>query len=131
MTWNICLSGEIHTDWRDEIEAGAKAAGLPVSFSGPVTNHPASDDWGIAILGPEPDKFWHDNKGANINAIRTRTLIEKPDIVVVILRYVIGGELGAYRSGQWSAVVQADLNGASQMGPVHEYGGAGVVGLAA
>lgn len=83
MTWNIYLSGEIHTDWRDEIQAGAKASDLPVSFSGPVTNHSASDDCGVAILGSEQNKFWHDNKGANINAIRTRTLIEKSDIVVV------------------------------------------------
>ncbi|NNJ74123.1 MAG: YtoQ family protein [Anderseniella sp.] len=83
MTWNVYLSGEIHTNWREELESGAKAAGLPVSFSAPVTNHPASDDCGVAILGEEPNKFWHDNKGANINAIRTRTLIEKADVVVV------------------------------------------------
>ncbi len=83
MTWNVYLSGEIHTNWREELESGAKAAGLPVSFSAPVTNHPASDDCGIAILGEEPNKFWHDNKGANINAIRTRTLIDKADVVVV------------------------------------------------
>ena len=83
MTWNVYLSGEIHTNWREELEQGAKAASLPVSFSAPVTNHPASDDCGVAILGEEPNKFWHDNKGANINAIRTRTLIERADIVVV------------------------------------------------
>ncbi|MBC7282238.1 YtoQ family protein [Hoeflea sp.] len=83
MTWTIYLSGEIHTDWRDRIEAGAKAAGLPVAFSAPVTHHEASDDAGVAILGSEPDKFWHDHKGAQINAIRTRTLIGKADIVVV------------------------------------------------
>ncbi|MGB5213723.1 MAG: YtoQ family protein [Anderseniella sp.] len=83
MTWNVYLSGEIHTNWREELEQGAKAAGLPVSFSAPVTNHPASDDCGVAILGEESNKFWHDNKGANINAIRTRTLIEKADVVVV------------------------------------------------
>ena len=83
MTWDIYLSGEIHTDWRDEIEAGAKAANLPVEFSGPVTNHAASDDCGVAILGPEQNKFWHDNKGAGVNAIRTRTLIERADVVVV------------------------------------------------
>ena len=83
MTWDIYLSGEIHTDWRDEIEAGAKAADLPVEFSGPVTNHAASDDCGVAILGPEQNKFWHDNKGAGVNAIRTRTLIERADVVVV------------------------------------------------
>ena len=83
MTWTIYLSGEIHTDWREQIEAGAKAAGLPVSFSAPVTHHEASDDVGVAILGKEPDKFWHDHKGAQINAIRTRTLIGKEDVVVV------------------------------------------------
>ncbi len=81
--WNIYLSGEIHSDWRDEIETGASAADLPVSFSAPVTNHGASDDCGVAILGAEQNKFWHDNKGANMNAIRTRTLIEKADVVVV------------------------------------------------
>ncbi|MBU4530398.1 MAG: YtoQ family protein [Hoeflea sp.] len=83
MTWTIYLSGEIHTDWRDQIEAGARAAGLPVAFSAPVTHHEASDDVGVAILGSEPDKFWHDRKGAQINAIRTRTLLDKADIVVV------------------------------------------------
>ena len=83
MTWNVYLSGEIHTNWRGEIEDGVKKAGLPVSFSAPVTNHEASDDCGVAIMGAEQNKFWHDNKGANLNAIRTRTLIEKADVVVV------------------------------------------------
>ena len=83
MTWNIYLSGEIHTDWREVIEAGAKAHGLPVSFSAPVTDHGASDDCGVTILGGEEKKFWHDRKGAGVNALRTRTLIEKADIVVV------------------------------------------------
>ena len=83
MSMQVYLSGEIHTDWREEIAAGAKAAGLDVAFSAPVTDHGASDDCGVAILGAEPDKFWHDRKGAGVNAIRTRTLIEKADIVVV------------------------------------------------
>ena len=82
-TWNLYLSGEIHTDWRDQIEAGCKAAGLPVSFSAPVTHHEASDDCGVAILGEEPTKYWHDRKGAQINAIRTRSLIQEADIVIV------------------------------------------------
>lgn len=81
MTLNIYLSGEIHTDWRDQITEGAK--GLDVSFSSPVTDHAASDDCGVAIMGAEPDKFWHDNKGANLNAIRTRHGIQNADIVVV------------------------------------------------
>ena len=81
MTLNVYLSGEIHTDWRDQITKAA--AGLGVSFSGPVTDHAASDDCGVRILGAEPDKFWHDNKGANLNAIRTRNAIAAADIVVV------------------------------------------------
>ncbi|MCB1494873.1 MAG: YtoQ family protein [Bauldia sp.] len=83
MTWTVYLSGEIHTDWRETIAAGAEAAGLDVRFAAPVTSHEASDDCGVAILGAEPDKFWHDNKGAKLNAIRTRTMIEGADIVVV------------------------------------------------
>lgn len=81
--WRVYLSGEIHTDWRERIVAGVKALDLPVSFSAPVTDHAASDDCGAVILGEEDKKFWYDHKGAKVNAIRTRTLIEKADIVVV------------------------------------------------
>ena len=34
-------------------------------------------------MGAELDKFWHDNKGAKLNAIRTRKGIEEADIVIV------------------------------------------------
>ncbi len=81
MTLSIYLSGEIHTDWRDQITAGAQ--GMDVKFTGPVTDHTASDDCGVAIMGAESEKFWHDNKGAKLNAIRTRHGIELADIVVV------------------------------------------------
>ena len=77
----IYLSGEIHTDWRDEIIAAC--GDLNLSFDGPVTDHAASDDCGVEILGAEPNKFWHDRKGAQLNAIRTRTGIEQADVVVV------------------------------------------------
>jgi YtoQ family protein len=77
----VYLSGEIHTDWRAEVEAAC--AGLNVVFDAPVTDHAASDDCGVAILGAEADKFWHDHKGAKINAIRTRNAIEAADVVVV------------------------------------------------
>jgi len=83
MHWTIYLSGEIHTDWREVIQAGTSARSLPVSFAAPVTDHTASDDCGVAILGPEDNRFWHDRKGAGVNALRTRTLIERADIVVV------------------------------------------------
>ncbi|MEL6119335.1 MAG: YtoQ family protein [Pseudomonadota bacterium] len=81
MTLNVYLSGEIHTDWREQIVEGA--GGLDVSFSAPVTDHAASDDCGVAILGAEDNKFWHDRKGAMVNAIRTRKGIEEADVVVV------------------------------------------------
>jgi YtoQ family protein len=77
----VYLSGEIHTDWRDQIVEGAK--GLDVEFLAPVTDHAASDDCGVAIMGAEADKFWHDHKGAKLNAIRTRNAIEAADVVVV------------------------------------------------
>ena len=83
MPWQVYLSGEIHTDWRERIEQGAAAAGLDVAFSAPVTDHAASDDCGVAILGAEEQPFWKDHVGAGVNAIRTRTLIERADVVVV------------------------------------------------
>ncbi len=81
MTLNVYLSGEIHTDWREQIITGAN--GLDVAFSNPVTDHDASDDCGVAILGEESDKYWHDHKGAMVNAIRTRKGITDADVVVV------------------------------------------------
>ena len=77
----VYLSGEIHTAWREEIIAASE--GLNVEFSGPVTDHATSDDAGVLILGPEDKKFWHDHKGAKLNAIRTRNAIEAADVVVV------------------------------------------------
>jgi YtoQ family protein len=82
-TWNVYLSGEIHSDWRERIEAGTREAGLPVFFSAPVTDHAASDDAGTGTLGEERGSFWRDHKGAGINAIRTQTLIRAADLVVV------------------------------------------------
>ena len=81
MSLKVYLSGEIHTDWREQIIEGAE--GLDVTFSSPVTDHAASDDCGVAILGAETDKYWHDHKGAMVNAIRTRKGIQDADIVVV------------------------------------------------
>ena len=80
---NIYLSGEIHTDWREEIINLCKKENLDVSFSSPITNHDASDNCGVAILGDEESKFWKDHKGANINSIRTRKSIKDCDVVVV------------------------------------------------
>ena len=82
-TWRVYLSGEIHSDWREQIKDGCTAKNLPVDLVAPVTNHEASDDCGVEILGQENNKFWKDHKGAQVNAIRTRTLISNSDVVVV------------------------------------------------
>ena len=81
--WNVYLAGEIHSDWRQRIRRGVDELDLPVIFHQPVTDHPASDRCGVAILGAEEEDFWRDHKGAKVNAIRTRTLIAEADIVVV------------------------------------------------
>ncbi len=83
MTWNIYLSGEIHTAWREKIEAGLKAVDLPVNLSTSITDNASSDDYGDRLLGAEDHSFWKDHKASKINSIRIRNLIEKSDVVIV------------------------------------------------
>ncbi|MEM8834321.1 MAG: YtoQ family protein [Planctomycetota bacterium] len=97
-TWSVYLGGEVHSDWRAQIAQGVEAKQLPVALCAPVTDHPASDACGVRILGEEPDPFWHDHKGAKVNAIRTRTLIDSCDIAVI--RFA-----GEYR--EWNAAFDA------------------------
>jgi YtoQ family protein len=82
MEWLVYLSGEIHTDWREKIQAGAKTNNLPVHFTSAVTDHQASDAAGD-MLGEESKPFWRDHKSSKVNSIRTKTLIEHCDIAVV------------------------------------------------
>lgn len=82
MNWTVYLSGEIHTDWRDQIEQRSEKFGLPINFTSAVTDHAASDAAGD-VLGKESDNFWRDHKSSKVNGIRTKTLIEKCDIAVV------------------------------------------------
>lgn len=96
--WSVYLAGEIHTDWRGRIAAGVREAGLPVALSAPVTDHEASDSCGVSLLGDAGAPFWNDRLGAGLNAIRTRTLIGRADLIVV--RF---GE--KYR--QWNAAYDA------------------------
>jgi len=99
MAWNIYLSGEIHTDWREQVKTGCAQRGLPVSFSSAVTAHAASDAAGD-VLGGESQNFWRDHKSGKVNAIRTRSMIEHCDMAVV--RF--GGQ---YK--QWDAAFDAGL----------------------
>ena len=100
MNYSVYLAGEIHTTWRTELAQQVSTAQLPVSFFGPVTDHEASDNTGAEILGAEPDSFWHDRKGAGLNALRSRTMLAQADLVIV--RF---GE--QYR--QWNAAFDAGM----------------------
>lgn len=82
MSLAVYLSGEIHTDWRKEIINGARESGLDIGFSSAVSDHEASDAAGDC-LGAEANQYWRDHKSAKVNAIRTKTLIEKSDIVII------------------------------------------------
>lgn len=82
MDWTVYLSGEIHTDWRDQIMQGAAALELPITFTSAVTDHEASDAAGD-MLGAEDKPFWRDHKSAKVNAIRTKNMIEQCDIAVI------------------------------------------------
>lgn len=98
MEYTIYLSGEIHSDWRENILKAAEEKALPIDFIKPVTDHDASDNIGIKALGDEAKDFWKDHKAAKINAIRIKTGIEAADIVIVKF-----GE--KYR--QWNAAFDA------------------------
>lgn len=98
MHLTLYLSGEIHSDWREEIATGIHDAGLPIDILSPVTTHYASDNVGVEILGEEDHAFWKDHKAAKINSVRVKTAIEKADVVVVKF-----GE--KYR--QWNAAFEA------------------------
>jgi len=80
---NVYLSGEIHSDWREEIIKLCNKEDLSIKFSSPNTNHESSDNCGVEILGAEEKNFWKDNKGASINSIKTKKSIKDSDVVVV------------------------------------------------
>lgn len=96
MNLNVYLSGEIHTDWRDEIKRNLRSE--DINFLEPNTDHASSDDCGVILLGGEESKFWHDHKSAKINAMRIRKAISESDVVVVCF-----GE----KYKQWNAAFDA------------------------
>jgi YtoQ family protein len=82
MSLTVYLSGEIHTNWRQEIKTGAENLGLDIAFTSAVTDHEASDAAGDH-LGVEEKQVWRDHKSAKVNAIRTKNLIELSDLVII------------------------------------------------
>ncbi len=83
MQLTVFLSGEIHSDWRKEIEDGITARNLPIDVLSPITDHNASDNVGVEVLGAEDKSFWKDHKAAKINSMRIHLGIDRADIVVV------------------------------------------------
>ncbi|MGI9340893.1 MAG: YtoQ family protein [Psychrobacter sp.] len=82
MNWTVYLSGEIHTDWREQIMQGAKNHGLNIKFTSAVTDHDASDAAGD-LLGENDKPFWRDHQSSKVNSIRTKTLIQNCDIAII------------------------------------------------
>ena len=97
MKLSVYLSGEIHSEWRENIVAAAEKEELPIEFLTPVVTHSASDDAGD-VLGSEEKSFWKDHKSAKVNSIRIKTGLERSDLVIVKF-----GE--KYR--QWNAAFDA------------------------
>ena len=79
----VYLAGEIHSNWREEIINFCKVEKLEIKFPLPVTSHENSDNVGVEILGGEEKNFWKDQKGANINSIRTKKSIQDCELVIV------------------------------------------------
>ena len=67
----VYLAGEIHTNWREEIIDLCLKEKLDIKFTSPVTDHEASDNCGVEILGEEEKNIWKDRKGANICLLYT------------------------------------------------------------
>ena len=92
----VYLAGEIHTNWREDLIKLCNSANLKTQFFSPVTNHENSDNCGVEILGPEDKNFWKDNKGANINSIRTKKAIKDSDVVVVKFELAIVAQINLF-----------------------------------
>lgn len=82
MNWTVYLSGEIHTDWREQIQAQSAVLNLPLAFTSPVTDHQASDAAGDHQMAND-NPFWRDNQSSKVNAIRTKNMIRSCDIAIV------------------------------------------------
>ena len=54
---NVYLAGEIHSNWREEIIQLCEKEKLDVKFTSPITDHEASDNCGVEILGAEEKIF--------------------------------------------------------------------------
>ncbi|UJL45104.1 YtoQ family protein [Virgibacillus sp. NKC19-16] len=84
MELKVYLAGQIHDDWRGQLQQKAKEKNLPLSFVAPQTNHDRSDDVGDAILGKQPGNVYRDDAASSINNFRTQVLMQKSDVVIAL-----------------------------------------------
>ena len=84
MKLTVYLAGEIHTDWRKELEQKAEAANLPLTFVAPQTNHDRSDNIGEEILGEQPNNLYKDLVASDVNNFRTSVMMQKADVVIAL-----------------------------------------------
>ncbi len=103
MAFNVYLSGEIHTSWREEIMSACEEAGLDINFNSPITVHEESDAAGDH-LGTEEKQYWRDHKSAKVNAIRTKTLLKQSDIAIIRFGQEYKQWNAAFDAGQCAAL---------------------------
>lgn len=80
----VYLAGQIHDDWRDQVEQKAKENNLPLTFVSPQTVHDRSDDIGESIVGKQPNARWRDEVASQVNNFRTEVLMKKSDVVIAL-----------------------------------------------
>lgn len=98
MKLTVYLAGQIHDDWRDQLDKKATEKNLPLTFVSPQTNHDRSDNIGVDILGEQPNALYKDHTASEINNFRTQVLMQKSDVVIALF-----GE--EYR--QWNTAMDA------------------------
>ncbi len=103
MALTVYLSGEIHTDWREEIKRATQEAGLEINYVSAVTHHESSDAAGDH-LGEEQQQFWRDHKSAKVNAIRTKTMLKQSDIAIIRFGQEYKQWNAAFDAGQCAAM---------------------------
>lgn len=84
MKLTVYLAGEIHTEWRKELQQKAEKASLPLTFVAPQTNHDRSDNIGEEVLGKQPGKLYKDHAASDINNFRTAVMMQKADVVIAL-----------------------------------------------
>src|SRR5690625_4781243 len=84
MKLTVYLAGEIHSNWRGELQEKVEKAGLPITFVAPQTNHDRSDNVGEDILGKQPGNMYIDDAASDINNFRTTVMMQKADVVIAL-----------------------------------------------